>query len=52
MDAMNLEWVRTLGNRMMGEFEQVLTMLEHACKEGVNDLDTVGEESRNAGLSK
>ena len=52
MDAMNLEWVRTLGNRMMGEFEQVLTMLEHACKEGVNDLDTVGEESRNAGVSK
>jgi hypothetical protein len=52
MEAINFEWVRTLGNRLMGEFEEVLTMLEGATTEGVKDMNTDGEETVIAGQNK
>lgn len=52
METMNFEMIRNMGNHLMGEFEQVLTLLEGACYEAGVDLDNDGEKGKTAGENK
>ena len=52
METKNLEWIRTFGNHLMGEFEEVLYQLEGACQKAGIDLQNDGEKGRAAGISK
>ena len=52
METKNLEWIRTFGNHLMGEFEELLYQVEGACQNAGIDLQNDGEKGRAAGISK